>query len=143
MPKIRNVTWSTFAYGVENIAKLIKNSGTKYDYIYGIPRGGLVPAVMLSHILNIRLTVNLAWDSMVENYKVLIIDDIADSGKTIEKFINIFDIATVYCKVGLSQKPKYYIELVEPDEWIKFPYEVAVNDPISDINMCDRVKENI
>jgi len=141
MPNVIDISWAAFALRVQKLSALIKDSGIKYDYLYGIPRGGLIPAVMLSHILQIPVTVHLNWDDLIINYKVLIVDDIADSGKTIEKFINIFDIATVYCKIHLHKKPKFYAVEVSHDEWIKFPYETAVNDPISEINMVDRVEK--
>ena len=70
------------------------------DYIVGISRGGLVPAVMLSHKLGVKmytLDVSLRdghdegsesnfWmpEDVVDGSNILIVDDINDSGATIK-----------------------------------------------------------
>ena len=40
---------------VQDICRQISNSGWRPDYIVGISRGGLVPAVMISHYLNVPM----------------------------------------------------------------------------------------
>ena len=40
------------------LARQIRASKEQFDFIYGIPRGGLIPAVYLSHILDIPLMKN-------------------------------------------------------------------------------------
>lgn len=40
---------------IQEICRQISNSGWRPDYIVGISRGGLVPAVMISHYLNIPM----------------------------------------------------------------------------------------
>ena len=53
----------------------------KYKNIYGIPRGGLIPSVLISHKFNIPI-------SLVIESNTLIIDDICDSGETMGDIIN-------------------------------------------------------
>ena len=42
--------WASFDHDVRKLARMIKRVG-KPKNIYGKPRGGLVPAVWLSHLL--------------------------------------------------------------------------------------------
>ena len=78
----------------------------------GIPRGGYIIAVYLSHYFD------LTWMDF-ENFRkfqkysnkesVLIVDDIADTGNTLKGF-NKFDCATLYYKPRSIVRPTYYIE---------------------------------
>lgn len=49
------ITNEQFKFYVNDICRQIANSGWRPDYIVGISRGGLVPAVMISHYLNIPM----------------------------------------------------------------------------------------
>ena len=87
---------------VNNICQQISVSGWMPDYIVGITRGGLVPAVMLSHYfqkpletLKVSLrdgggTETNAWmsEDAFNGKKILIVDDINDSGATINWIID-------------------------------------------------------
>lgn len=91
---------------VSGIARDITLSGWQPDYIVGITRGGLLPAVMLSHYFNVpceTLKISLrdggesesncwmAEDAFSYNVDVqkniLVVDDINDSGATINWLI--------------------------------------------------------
>ena len=97
--------WDWFEKRIKEIAKQLKPIKHKFRYIYGVPRGGLVPAVKLSHYLELPLTFNPNKDS-------IIIDDCIDSGKTKEKFKDFFFIV-------LIDKQKENIK-----DWLLFPWEV-------------------
>ena len=63
--------------------------------------------------------------------RVLVIDDIADKGLTLhavnDYLKNMFtkvDFATIYYKMSSSFIPDYWIETVDNDLWISFPYEM-------------------
>ena len=74
MPKnIREISWKEFHNLVDIVALRISISDIKYDYIYGIPRGGLIPATMLSHILEIPVITHLEYDVLSTN-KILVVD---------------------------------------------------------------------
>jgi uncharacterized protein len=84
---------------VASICRDIVNSGWRPDYVVGITRGGLLPAVMISHWLNVpmhTLGVSLrdnCSESMESNLwmaedayngkNILIVDDINDTGATL------------------------------------------------------------
>lgn len=67
------------------------------------------------------------------NSRVLIVDDIFDSGKTLEKVVDVLRprvddlrIATLYYKPSASKVslvPDYYLH--KTDRWIVFPHELA------------------
>jgi hypoxanthine phosphoribosyltransferase len=112
--EIINFSYQEFIYAVNKLKEqILKNK--KIKNIYGIPRGGLVLAVYLSHKTNLPLT-----DQITKN--TLIVDDISDSGKTLKSFINNF-IATIhYCNNSLV-KPSYYVFLKKENTWIVYPWE--------------------
>ena len=82
---------------VANICKQIANDGWRPDYIVGLTRGGLLPAVMISHYLDIPMqsldvsirdggecTSNLGMAEDAYNGKnILVVDDINDQGSTL------------------------------------------------------------
>ena len=118
--KTRNVGWIEIERYVIKIANSIKRSGKKYSSIYGIPRGGLIPAVLLSHKLNLPLA-----DELKNDKKMLIVDDISDSGKTLEKIKaknNKNDIATIFVRRGSTVMPRFYGKKIGK-EWLIFPWE--------------------
>lgn len=116
------------------------------DLIVGIARGGLIPAVRLSHLLGDKLLrmihikfykgVNLRRErpELLADVgklpkKVLIVDDVADTGETLEfvlkhvkeKGAKEVKVATIAYKPKSRLKPDYYV--FETDKWIVFPWE--------------------
>ena len=82
---------------VANICKQIGAGGWRPDYIVGLTRGGLLPAVMISHYLDIPMqsldislrdggntvsNLGMAEDAY-EGKNILVVDDINDQGTTI------------------------------------------------------------
>ena len=120
------ITWDYIEAAVDNIASQIESSELNIEYILGMPRGGLIPAVMLSHKLNIPLF----RPGMVLNNKVLIVDDICDSGSTLQKY-NVITTATIHTKATASVQPTFYYEVVDKD-WIVYPWERADSKTIQD-----------
>ena len=64
----------------------------KISNIYGIPRGGLCLAVALSHKLNIKI-------SKKPTKYTLIVDDIFETGMTLNNFTNIKEVNFLFCSV--------------------------------------------
>lgn len=121
-----------------------------YDLVIGIARGGLVPAVEISHHLSLPL-VSLNWqtrdgkppavipiDVMMEilNKRVLFIDDICDSGETLKQIYDMLDrnkvvkskaSACLHYNSGEALfKPDFYaveINKIENPVWICYPWE--------------------
>ena len=99
----------------------------KIDGIYGLSRGGLIPAVMISHKLNIP------W-AKVTGKNTLIIDDICDSGNTLQNWVNNgFKTATLHFKPNTACcMPTIWSNTHEGDEWIIYPWEKSNSKPIQD-----------
>lgn len=114
----RPVSWQQIDEVVEAVAKEIPE---RYSSIYGIPRGGLIPATMLSHLLDIDMVVE--EDGVDED--TLIVDDISDSGETLEGFMEgkENDVATLYVRKGTRYFPDYHAYFLENDDWLVFPWE--------------------
>ena len=139
-------SWKDISDAVSEISISLKMNP---DLIVGVARGGLVPAVMFSHELNKPMEV-LYWstrdflkqkvDLFIElaktNTKVLIVDDLVDSGKTLvqikeaikEHCPNLrYEIATLIYNIGQTEcTPDYYMDVIDrrtDDRWITFAYE--------------------
>jgi len=131
------------------LAEMIERSGFKPDLIVGIARGGWIPARLLSDFLSnpnitsikvefyvgIGETMNepvVTQDIPVDvrNLKVLVVDDVADTGKSLklvkEKLESMgakeVRVATIYYKPWSIFKPDFYVKTT--DAWIIFPHEV-------------------
>ena len=121
------ITWTDIDEAIEVLAKQIEDSKIHYEVIYGLARGGLVPAVMLSHRLKIPMVLNMeeVWRLKVKNKAALIVDDISDTGETLRYFDDQkFDIATLFVREHTSKiKPKYSYKNINHDNWLLFPWE--------------------
>lgn len=84
--------------------------------IYGEPRGGLIPAVMLSHSLGLPLVQRTGQD-------VLWVDDIVDSRKTLDVAMGYFgQYVSLVCA---HSDTDFYSPYIIPQSWIVFPWENA------------------
>ncbi len=121
------ICWDDINSAVEEITRQIIDTGITYEVIYALPRGGLVPAVMLSHRLDVPLVLNMeeVWRLKVKHKNALIVDDIADTGETLKYFIEQnFDVATLFVREHTSKiKPKYSYKNINHDNWLLFPWE--------------------
>lgn len=113
------VSWNEVEILVDNLCKEIKENIPWVERVIGLPRGGLIPAVMVSHQLDLPLSTNIEY--IEEN--TLIIDDIADSGKTLEEYKN-WDTAVLHYKPHTSSIiPTVYAEAFASDAWLVYPWE--------------------
>lgn len=93
----------------------------KFTGVYGPPRGGCIPAVMVSHKLKIPMLAAPADGC-------LIVDDICDTGSAMQKYDSIkkernYTIATICYKPQSTVEPDFYMITVENDIWVVFPWE--------------------
>lgn len=118
------VSWSQFDGMVHILARKIRASKIDYVSIVGIPRGGNIISVCLSHILEIPV-----WSSIYFTIRpILVVDDLTDTGKTLSGIQgpNI-DTATLYHKTRSALEPTYYVYKTE--NWIVFPWEQINEQP--------------
>lgn len=119
------IDWSFIDYAVNRLAIHVQNSGIEIGSIVGLPRGGLIPAVMLSHRLDIPLTYYDDFDS-IGSENILIVDDICDSGDTLKPFKQYSDhcyTATIHYKLSAIVEPNFWYMLASEKEWIVYPWE--------------------
>ncbi len=131
MAKLK-ITWKEFIEDIRLLQKKIEPIQWKLTGIYGIPRGGLAVAVLLSH----KTGLPIIMDKKKITSKTLIVDDIADSGKTLQKLLRSIKkkrkdviIATVWYYPASKINPDYYIKIKE-NNWIIFPWETLLSSKV-------------
>lgn len=108
------LTWEEVDEFVDIVT--IRYASRNLSGVYGVPRGGSVLAVMLSHGLNIPYLASPCENCMV-------VDDISDSGLTLQQYRKKgYEIVTMYCHPETKVIPHFYKNL-KGDEWIVFPWE--------------------
>ncbi len=139
------VDWEDYLKRLDAIVANTKPLVRSRQVIVGLTRGGLVPAVYLSHALDVPM---IAFDphllhsdgaerepirlpiSPAVIKEVLIVDDIADTGKTFSKCTKFFGNRGFNCttiSVFINRRTTNF----EPDypgedsqkKWVVFPYE--------------------
>ena len=118
---IQNITWNDLDVFADQIVNYYKEKGTSPKGVYGIPRGGLVLAVILSHRLNVPFL-------GAPCKGCLIVDDISDSGDSLIHYNRMgYDIVTIVYKNTSKVRPMmYYAERVA--DWVHFPFESNLDD---------------
>lgn len=120
---VLNETWEEYIKDLEILTEKVKKSNANFDFIIGIPRGGLIPATYISHQLEIPLIVDDIY-TLITPIKLLVIDDISDTGHTLERYKkNNVTIATLHIKTGTEVIPDFYVREFPKTTWIKYPYE--------------------
>ena len=141
-------TWTQIYTMLLDLADKTRNSSFKPDIIVGVSRGGWLPARVLSDLLsnpslasvgaelyvgvsepNGKAVITQPVSTSVKGKKVLIVDEVVDTGKTLElvkeyvaeQGAAAVRIATVYWKPWSTVKPDFFEK--ETDRWIVFPWE--------------------
>jgi len=124
--KKKYYSWEEIDACMENLSLDIMKSGVNFNKIYGIKRGGLIPAVMLSHILNTPI-------SDIIDSNTLVIDDICDTGETLKFYIEQkCPTVTLHYKHSAIVEPTFWRELVDDETWIVYPWERPDSNTIAD-----------
>lgn len=124
------LTWEDIQKDINTLCDKLKTR--KFQFISGLPRGGLIPAVLISHKLDITYkSLNLSKAIMEDKY--LLIDDIADSGETlIDKKYEGYIKATLHYKKHSLIKPDFYAREIPNDVWLVYPWENESSNTIQD-----------
>lgn len=147
--KIRYISWSEI---VDILAKLSLEISRRYkpDLIVAIAKGGLVPARILLDYLGVDevgfievkfyKSVGVVMEKPfikamaippISDKNVLVVDDVVDSGRTMQLVINILSThnpksiktASLFTKPWSTFTPDFYHSMI--DEWIVFPWELC------------------
>lgn len=134
-----------------NIVSMMFRDDFKPDIVVGVTRGGLWPAMMLSHYLGIKMhTIDVRLrdgdiqenakylkSEMLKGKKILLMDDINDTGATYQWIKNDWNVdydsekSNVKFAALIDNVPSDFvveysgveINKEENPEWIVFPYE--------------------
>jgi hypoxanthine phosphoribosyltransferase len=117
------LSWDDINILVEDLCHTIVSSGVQIKSITGIQRGGLIPAVMISHKLHIPFVSRINKDTLV-------VDDICDTGETLKNTIGMYT-ATLHYKPTAIFTPDFYSKEVGT-EWIVYPWERSDSESIQD-----------
>lgn len=138
--------WSDIVKSTTQLSLKLKDE--KFDCVIGIARGGLIPATLIAQKCNIRRVYSIGIEmyndtekktpilyqelpDLVINTKVLLVDDIADTGHSFNIALDVLkkqdynDITTcsLFYKPHSTYKPDHYSLQVEDSEWVVFPWE--------------------
>ena len=135
----RALAWRLDGHGPDN---------GSWRAVVAITRGGLVPAMIVSRELDIRIVDTISVQSyahqdraearvtkspqaelMGDGTGILVVDDLVDTGKTLELVRSLYPkahFATVYAKPSGRPMVNTYITEVSQDTWIFFPWDMAL-----------------
>ncbi|OZE33349.1 MULTISPECIES: phosphoribosyltransferase [unclassified Rhodococcus (in: high G+C Gram-positive bacteria)] len=142
------LTWATFGDASRDLTEKIVDDGFVPDIVIAIARGGLIPAGAISYAMGVKAagTLNVEFYSDIEETlpdpvvleplldtdaivgkKLLVVDDVADSGRTLALVIDLLKVhtadvrsAVIYTKPRTIVQPDYSWR--ETDKWINFPW---------------------
>ena len=109
------VDWYSVMAAASDAARYYKD--IKFSGVYGVPRGGLVLAVLLSHRMGIPLLTE-------PDDHCLIVDDVYETGRTLDAIREENPGASFYviaAKKDFSYGVAYRQVAIE--EWLVFPWE--------------------
>ena len=111
MNSYKYLNWNDYELAMSRFKDKYKTN--EFSGIYGVPRGGLILAVGLSHKLKLKFLQkpekNCLW-----------IDDIIDSEQTFNKYEG--KCKEYCCWVSKKQSNKYF-SLLLCENWVVFPWE--------------------
>ena len=129
-PQHSVMTWDEFDEVCVKLASKIEQwnlneEGDQWEIkqIYGVPKGGLVVAVKLSHLLDIPFILD---ENQIDTH-TLIVSDVSNTGKTLKKYKHNIKVTLYYHQETIS--PPEFSILEKKDKWILFPWEA--NKPTS------------
>lgn len=142
------LTWEGFGVAQRELAQTIADDGYEPEIIIAVARGGLVAAGALSYALGVKLSdaINVEFYTdvhttlpdpillepmldvaSISGRKLLVVDDVADSGRTMKLVLEILReqgaevrSAVLYEKSVSVVKPDYTWR--HTDEWVVFPW---------------------
>lgn len=141
-------TWDQIYSSLLRLAEAVRKSRFEPDLIVGVSRGGLIPARIMSDLLENPNLATLTAEFYigiaetrkvpsisqpisvpVKGKKVLVVDDLADTGRSLKPVTSHIKnqgasevrTATIYYKPWSTTVPDYYEK--ESRRWIVFPWE--------------------
>ena len=146
-----HISWDQIHRDSRALAWRLEKNGPfdgAWSAVTAVTRGGMVPAMIIARELDIRVVETISVKSydhqsqsaakilkppnsslMGNGRGVLIIDDLVDSGRTLELVKELYPkahYATVYAKPKGRPMVDTFITEVSQDTWIFFPWDMAL-----------------
>jgi hypothetical protein len=121
--KNRIITWHEIMVNASVLANRIPHD--RPVYLFSIPQNGAIVAGILACIRK-GLILHLDSRKRTANGVCVIVDDIHDTGKTLNKLTkdaNTFTATLYWRKKEVTNAPDFWAETVEDDAWLVFPWE--------------------
>ncbi len=154
-----HVSWEEYHKKTEELAVKVHNDGWQFNQVVCIAKGGLRVGDVFSRLFNVPLAIlsvesyngksnevkdqqgqftfsrDLAKTTPNLGSRVLLVDDLADSGKTLIKSLKWLELyygfyledkirtAVLWHKASSSFKPDYCMDYLEDSPWIHMPFE--------------------
>jgi hypoxanthine phosphoribosyltransferase len=155
------LTWDLFGEASRDLAVQVHESGFDPEIVLAIARGGLLPAGSVAYALGVKnvFTMNVEFYTGVDerlevpvmlppvlntldisNKRVLVVDDVADTGKTLELVLDFCaaHVAEVRSAV-IYEKPRSVVRADHvwrrTDRWINFPWSTL--PPVTEGSVLD------
>ncbi len=142
------LTWEIFGAASRELAQMVVDSGFEPDILLSITRGGMLPAGAISYALDLKALhiINVEFYTGIDErllepvflpplpatqdfsgQKVLIVDDVADTGTTLARVRDFCAPHVAEVKVAvLYEKPRSLVKAEyvwrATDRWIAFPW---------------------
>ena len=137
------VTWDDFHVAARALGQKLKSKGS-WKGICAVTRGGMIPACLVAQETETKLIKSIALETYTDYKDVgeakfhylphldsdgegwLIIDDLADTGKSFREIRKHFPkahYACVYVKPDGAETADTFLEEVSQDTWIYLPWE--------------------
>jgi uncharacterized protein len=142
------VSWNEYHTTAQKLAATILDHSEPLDKIVAISRGGLTLGHLLSDLLHVPIStitiqsytdiqmqgeirVTQKLQSPIRNQRILLVDDVSDSGKTMLRAIKYLKhlspkkitSVTMFYKPHSVYRPDYFAK--QTTKWILFPYEIT------------------
>ena len=162
-----HISWEEYHKKTEELAIKVYDDGYDFNQVVCIAKGGMRVGDVFARIFNVPLAIlsvesykgegnktqrgsitfsrDLAKTSPNIGSKVLLVDDLADSGITLKKSIDWLEhfygfyldepirTAVLFYKSVSNYKPNYYIDYLKDSPWIHMPYEKYEEIKIEDL----------
>ena len=171
---ILNISWDEYHNKSEQLAIKVHEDGWQFNQVVCIAKGGMRVGDVFARIFNVPLAIlsvesykgeglknkrsaitfsrDLAKTSPNIGSKVLLVDDLADSGITLKKSIDWLEhfygfyldepvrTAVLFYKAVSTFKPTYYVDYLKDSPWIVMPFEKYEEMSIEDLK---KIKTNL
>lgn len=135
-----SIDWKEYTALIDQVAGRLAYLGEPHLAFRGVPRGGLIPAVMLSHQMSLGYEGPFHEGIRLHNPNTVVVDDILDTGLTLIEMVEPDNcplvVAVIIAKPagvkrfnehlnnGFVKKPTLVIgHIYEGPDWVVFPYE--------------------